>query len=73
MHICFPDADRTEMETPTQDETTLLANQEEAFVLEPVAITRIQLSKSVPSTHKCTKFYAKNIELVLLYPPLLLL
>ncbi|XP_049922219.1 double-strand-break repair protein rad21-like protein 1 [Epinephelus moara] len=33
------DADRKEMETPTVDETTLLANKKEAFALEPVAIT----------------------------------
>lgn len=40
--MCFPDADRKEMETPTVDETTLLANEKEAFALEPVAITRKQ-------------------------------
>ncbi|XP_037628033.1 double-strand-break repair protein rad21-like protein 1 [Sebastes umbrosus] len=34
------DADRAEMVTPTQNETTLLANDEEAFALEPVTITR---------------------------------
>ncbi|XP_044067472.1 double-strand-break repair protein rad21-like protein 1 isoform X2 [Siniperca chuatsi] len=33
------DADRTEVETPTLNETTLLVNEEEAFTLEPVAIT----------------------------------
>ncbi|XP_042347001.1 double-strand-break repair protein rad21-like protein 1 [Plectropomus leopardus] len=33
------DADRTEMETPSMNETTLVANEEEAFALEPVAIT----------------------------------
>lgn len=41
--ICFPDADRrdpVEVETPRLNETTLLANDEEAFALEPVAITR---------------------------------
>lgn len=38
--ICFPDADRMEVETPTLNETTLPANEEEAFTLEPVAITR---------------------------------
>lgn len=38
--MCFPDADRMEVETPTLNETTLLANEEKAFALEPVAITR---------------------------------
>ncbi|XP_033934671.1 double-strand-break repair protein rad21-like protein 1 [Pseudochaenichthys georgianus] len=33
------DADRTEVGTPTQDETTLLANEEEGFALDPVAVT----------------------------------
>lgn len=37
----FSDADRTvEMETPALNETTLLTNEEEAFALEPVTITR---------------------------------
>lgn len=38
--LCFPDADRMEMETPALSETTLLVNVETAFALEPVAITR---------------------------------
>ncbi|KAF1390147.1 hypothetical protein PFLUV_G00055090 [Perca fluviatilis] len=33
------DADKKMMVTPTQSETTLLANEEEAFALEPVTIT----------------------------------
>ncbi|XP_027144621.1 double-strand-break repair protein rad21-like protein 1 isoform X1 [Larimichthys crocea] len=33
------DADRMEVETPTKSETTLLANEEMAFALEPVAAT----------------------------------
>uniref|UniRef100_UPI0037E7DFD0 double-strand-break repair protein rad21-like protein 1 n=1 Tax=Semicossyphus pulcher TaxID=241346 RepID=UPI0037E7DFD0 len=33
------DADRTLVETPSMNETTLLANEEMAFALEPVAIT----------------------------------
>lgn len=33
--ICFPD-----VKTPTLSETTLLANEEKAFALEPVSITR---------------------------------
>ncbi|XP_051281017.1 double-strand-break repair protein rad21-like protein 1 [Dicentrarchus labrax] len=36
---CQKDAERMEVETPTQNETTLLANEEKAFALEPVAIT----------------------------------
>ncbi|XP_035511965.1 double-strand-break repair protein rad21-like protein 1 [Morone saxatilis] len=38
-YICVPDAERMEVETPTPNETTLLANEEKAFALEPVAIT----------------------------------
>ncbi|XP_068589452.1 double-strand-break repair protein rad21-like protein 1 [Cebidichthys violaceus] len=34
-----PDCDRTAMETPTPDRTTLLANEDEAFALEPVTAT----------------------------------
>ncbi|XP_070767243.1 double-strand-break repair protein rad21-like protein 1 [Enoplosus armatus] len=37
--ICFPDAGIREVETPTLNVTTLLANEEKAFALEPVAIT----------------------------------
>lgn len=40
--MCFPDAERgdpVEVEVSTLNETTLLANEEEAFALEPVAIT----------------------------------
>ncbi|XP_038578218.1 double-strand-break repair protein rad21-like protein 1 isoform X1 [Micropterus salmoides] len=33
------DADKMEVETPTLNQTTLLANEAEAFALEPVAIT----------------------------------
>ncbi|XP_034393521.1 double-strand-break repair protein rad21-like protein 1 [Cyclopterus lumpus] len=33
------DCERTEMGTPTLNETTLLNNEEEAFALEPVAVT----------------------------------
>lgn len=41
--ICFPDADRAdpvEVEPPILNESTLIANVEEAFALEPVAATR---------------------------------
>lgn len=43
--ICFPDAERAdpvEVATPTLNDTTVLANEKEAFALEPVAITRRQ-------------------------------
>ncbi|KAK9515027.1 hypothetical protein VZT92_025701 [Zoarces viviparus] len=34
-----PDCDRAAMETPTLNQTTLLTNEDEAFALEPVAVT----------------------------------
>ncbi|XP_075958829.1 double-strand-break repair protein rad21-like protein 1 [Anarhichas minor] len=34
-----PDSDRTAMETPTLNQTTLLTNEGEAFALEPVTVT----------------------------------
>ncbi|KAJ4921805.1 hypothetical protein JOQ06_022560 [Pogonophryne albipinna] len=47
----FLDADWTEVVTPTQDETTLLANEEEGFALDPVAVTQNMMSNSYrPST-----------------------
>lgn len=49
-YICVPDAERMEVETPTPNETTLLANEEKAFALEPVAITR---RHNQTHSHKC--------------------
>lgn len=43
--LCFPDADRMEV-----DETTPFANENEAFALEPVPITR--KNDSLPWAHK---------------------
>ena len=43
MNSMFPDADRrdpVEVKSPTMNDTTWLSNDEEAFALEPVAITR---------------------------------
>lgn len=43
----FPDAEveePIEAEAPTVNETTLVTNEEAAFALEPVAITRMQLN-----------------------------
>lgn len=47
---CFPDADRMEVEAPEVHETTLFANEKEAFALEPVAITRKH--NTLPWAHK---------------------
>lgn len=55
--ICFPDADRMDVKTPTLSETTLLANEEKAFALEPVSITR-RHNDCVPSTRKCSIYHA---------------
>lgn len=57
------------MVTPTQSETTLLANEEEAFALEPVTITRrhnqttLKLCSFNSSFHKSTVYYAKHLLL----------
>ncbi|XP_041802585.1 double-strand-break repair protein rad21-like protein 1 [Chelmon rostratus] len=56
------DADRMEVETPTLNETTLLANEEKAFALEPVAITPNSEKKKVKRKRKLVVDQTKELS-----------
>lgn len=71
--ICFPDVeggDPVDVQTPTLNETTLLANEAEAFALEPVAITRRHKNQFVSKTYCiiCKYLSATNNGITLLKP-----
>lgn len=72
--ICFSDAeggDPVEVETPILNETTLLANEAEAFALEPVAITRRHKNLFLQPQnimHNMQIFICTNTSITLLKP-----